>query len=298
MRARIRKARDIGFSIAALVLFVGFCLTTHAVFAEDDATISGMERWDGVVWVAHPSNDGDSFYVRHDEVTHVLRLYYVDTPETSASSETDARRVRDQTRYFGLLHHRDTVHFGVVAADFTREQLARPFIVYTARATAPGRSVSRRMYAFVETADGMDLGALLVEHGLARAYGVRRALPDGTSAVDAASAFSDLESAAMLDRQGIWAASDAKRLIAARAESRQELAELRTIHASVRFPAGPIDINTADIRELEMLPGVGPVTARNIVDGRPFMGPEDLLRIPRITEQTLTNILPHLTWAE
>ena len=103
---------------------------------------------------------------------------------------------------------------------------------------------------------------------------------------------------AELDRQGIWAASDAKRLIAARAESRQELAELRTIHASVRFPAGPIDINTADIRELEMLPGVGPVTARNIVDGRPFMGPEDLLRIPRITEQTLTNILPHLTWAE
>ena len=277
-----------------LAVVVAFGMAVHVV--ADAELFGGMERWENVVWIDHPSNDGDSFYVLHDGEKHLLRLYYVDTPETSAASETDARRVRDQTRYFGLQHHRDTVHFGVVAADFAREQLARPFTVFTARATAPGRSVSRRIYSFVETADGEDLASLLVANGLARAFGVRRALPDGTTAADGASWFSDLESAAMLERQGIWSASDARRLIAARAESRKELAELREIHASVRFPAGPIDINAAELRELEMLPGIGPVTARNILESRPFAGPEDLLRVPRITERTVTNILPHLKW--
>ena len=276
-------------------LFGIFAAVLHKPAHADDA-FGGLERWENVVWVDHPSNDGDSFYVAHDGEQHLLRLYYVDTAETSAASETDARRVRDQTRYFGLRHHRDTVHFGEVAADFAREQLSRPFTVYTARATAPGRSVSRRIYAFVETADGEDFASLLVAQGLARAYGVRRRLPDGRSAADGAAWFSDLESAAMLDREGIWSASDASRLIAARAESRKELAELREIHESIRFPAGPIDINEAELRELEMLPGVGPVTARHILEHRPFTKPEDLLRVPRITARTVTNIMPHLKW--
>lgn len=278
-----------------MAVFSGVCLAA-GLRAGEDATPGRLEHWEQVEWVEHPSNDGDSFSVRYGGVEYLLRLYYVDAPETSASSETDARRVRDQSRYFGLESHRDTVHFGQAAADFTRSMLARPFTVYTGRATAPGRSVSRRIYAFVETADGADLAALLVAHGLARAYGVRRALPDGTSAVDAAEGFSDLESAAMLDRAGIWAASDSKRLITARAESRQELSELRQIHASIHFPAGLIDINTAELRELEMLPGVGPVTARNIQAHRPYQKPEDLLRVPRITALTVTNILPHLKW--
>jgi len=282
--------------ICFLSLVASLC-AAHLVVAED-ADFGGLERWENVVWVDHPSNDGDSFYVRYDDEQHLLRLYYVDTPETSTASETDARRVRDQTRYFGLLHHRDTVHFGAAAADFTRDQLSRPFTVYTARATAPGRSVSPRIYTFVETADGEDLASLLVTKGLARAFGVRRALPDGRTAADGASWFSDLESAAMLERTGIWASSDADRLIAARAESRKELAELRAIHTSVRFPAEPIDINVADLRALEMLPGIGPVTARNILESRPFDGPDDLLRVPRITERTIEDLLPHLKWGD
>jgi DNA uptake protein ComE-like DNA-binding protein len=279
-----------------MALLVGMSLVV-CVRAVEDAPDGKLEHWEHVEWVEHPSNDGDSFSVRYNGVEYLLRLYYVDAPETSAGSETDARRVREQSRYFGLESHRDTVHFGQAAADFTRTMLAKPFTVYTARATAPGRSVSRRIYAFVKTADGEDLAALLVARGLARAYGVRRALPDGTSAVDAADGFSDLESAAMLDRAGLWAASNAKRLISARAEARQEVAELRQIHSTIRSPAGLIDINTADLQELEMLPGVGPVTARNIVANRPFRKPEDLLRVPRITSLTVTNILPHLKWA-
>lgn len=290
-----RLGSSVVMSLGRIVLCAGLCLVA-AGRADEAATSGGLEHWVNAEWVEHPSNDGDSFRVRYDGDEHLLRLYYVDAPETRAGSETDARRVREQSNYFGLESHRDTVHFGQVAADFTRAALSRPFTVYTVRATAPGRSVSRRIYAFVETADKEDLAALLVVRGLARAHGVRRALPNGTSAADAEKAFSDLESAAMLERVGIWAASNAKRLIAARSKLRQELTELRHIDATTRFSAGPIDINTASLAELDMLPGVGPVTARNIVQHRPFKKPADLLRVPRITELSITNILPHLTW--
>ena len=279
-------------SIAAVV----FLISGSSLMADEEERFGGLERWQNVQWVEHPSNDGDSFYVEHQGERHLLRLYYVDAPETSAASETDARRVRDQTRYFGLTSHRDTVHFGEVAEEFAREVLSEPFTVYTARATAPGRSVSRRMYAFIETAEGEDFAAQLVAEGLARAYGMRRRLPDGRSASDGASWYSDLESGAMLERRGIWKASEASQLVASRAQSREELAELREIHDSIRFPAEPIDINEADFQDLTMLPGVGPVTARNIEKHRPFDGPEDLLRVPRITEHTLSNMHAHLKW--
>lgn len=50
--------------------------------------------------------------------------------------------------------------------------------------------------------------------------------------------------------------------------------------------AGVVDINRATAAELEALPGVGPATARKIVDDReangPFATPEDLMRVPGI----------------
>lgn len=38
----------------------------------------------------------------------------------------------------------------------------------------------------------------------------------------------------------------------------------------------PIDINSATVKDLRSLPGVGPVTARKIVEGRPYTSVEDL----------------------
>ncbi|MGH9717799.1 MAG: ComEA family DNA-binding protein [Candidatus Acidiferrales bacterium] len=64
-------------------------------------------------------------------------------------------------------------------------------------------------------------------------------------------------------------------------------------------PAKPIDLNTATLNQLEELPGVGPVTAKSILDFRvksgPFKRVEDLLSVHRISEKKLDKLRPYVT---
>ena len=57
---------------------------------------------------------------------------------------------------------------------------------------------------------------------------------------------------------------------------------------------GPVDINKASAAELERLPGVGPSMAKQIVSGRPYEKPEDLLKIKGIGPKTLEKMRPLL----
>lgn len=61
-------------------------------------------------------------------------------------------------------------------------------------------------------------------------------------------------------------------------------------------PAGPLDLNTATIDQLDALPGVGPATARAIVDWRtehgPFTRVQDLLEVRGIGEAKLAALRP------
>ena len=58
--------------------------------------------------------------------------------------------------------------------------------------------------------------------------------------------------------------------------------------------AAPININTADVTELDELPGVGESTARAIVEDReangPFATPEDLMRVSGIGEKKFAKL--------
>jgi len=56
-----------------------------------------------------------------------------------------------------------------------------------------------------------------------------------------------------------------------------------------------IDVNSASQKELEALPGIDPVIARRIIDGRPYRTVEDLLRVKGIGEKRLAEILPYVT---
>jgi competence protein ComEA len=56
----------------------------------------------------------------------------------------------------------------------------------------------------------------------------------------------------------------------------------------------PVDINRASIEQLQTLPQVGPVTAREIIAGRPYATPEDLKRVKGIGDQTFEKMRPRV----
>jgi competence ComEA-like helix-hairpin-helix protein len=71
------------------------------------------------------------------------------------------------------------------------------------------------------------------------------------------------------------------------------------LQAEKHPPAKPIDLNLANAKELEELPGVGPVTAQRIIDLRQksgrFKRVEDLLAVRGISQKKLDAIRPFVT---
>ena len=258
-----------------------------------------LETLKDVVLLDADVNDGDSFRVRAGGRELHLRLYYVDCPETGYGSDAELERIRDQQHHFGLEDPHDVVRFGERAADFTAEVLAKPFSVHTAYAFAPGRSNTGRYYAFVETRDGRGLGPLLVEAGLARVHGKTRPAPDGRSSRQVLEELDDLRALAMLKRSGIWGATNPELLVEMRRNSRKAAAELDDFKEQVAGIRSrhdpPMDLNRATDRELQRIPGIGPVGAAKIIAGRPYRNVEDLLKIPGIGPKKLQAISPFLT---
>jgi competence ComEA-like helix-hairpin-helix protein len=64
-------------------------------------------------------------------------------------------------------------------------------------------------------------------------------------------------------------------------------------------PAHAIDLNTATAEQLQQVPGIGPSTAKSIVNFRQKSGPfqriEDLLAIKGISKARLEKMRPYLT---
>jgi endonuclease YncB( thermonuclease family) len=270
------------------VAVLAFCLSARGE--------GGMQSIPGCRVVEAPWADGDSFQVAlPGGRTATLRLYGVDCIEWHVNDETDARRLRAQRRYFGigggeaLESMAKARSFGEKAAARTRGLLAKPFTVHTAFSKAPG---GERFYAFVETAGGEDLAAVLVREGLARAFGVARQRPDGTGAGDYRESLGDLELTAAAARKGIWAETDWARIAQDRELERKETAELNSMFSNP-IPAGGVDPNTASERELDSLPGIGPALAKRIVAARAggkFESPGDLLRVRGMSQKLLDGI--------
>jgi competence ComEA-like helix-hairpin-helix protein len=55
------------------------------------------------------------------------------------------------------------------------------------------------------------------------------------------------------------------------------------------FPA-KLDINTATEKELRLIPGIGPVMARRIIDARPFRTADDLKKVNGIGDKKYDQI--------
>ena len=250
--------------------------------------------------------DGDSFRVRFPDGTEqTVRIYGADCIEWHVTDESDARRLRAQRRYFGIADDvaADSIAqargFGEAAGKRTADLLAKPFTVHTTFADGRGDSRFQRIYGFVTTADGEDLASVLVREGLARAFGVTRRLPDGSSAQDYRARLEDLELTAATARRGIWEKTNWRLLPADRETERKEEQEIaQALHKPL--PAGGLDLNSASRDELMLLPGIGETLAARIIEARTegsYTSVNDLLRVRGISRKSLEAIAPNLRFS-
>ncbi len=166
---------------------------------------SGRKHWVMLAncqYVAHADNDGDSFHVHCGTNEFIVRLYFVDAPETNLRYP---ERTREQSEHFGVTLDQ-SMKAGRVATETVRETLRKPFVVWTRWASAGGRSKQPRYYGFVQVGD-KGLAEILVSKGLARKKGVTAGLPTGQKSRAYAEKLQALEVDAKRQRLGVWADS-------------------------------------------------------------------------------------------
>tara|TARA_B110000285_G_scaffold93788_1_gene107229 strand:+ start:4456 stop:5586 length:1131 start_codon:yes stop_codon:yes gene_type:complete len=262
-------------------------MLTVSVRASGKAS-SAWEVLEGCRLVSTPINDGDSFKVRHKDQTFIVRLYFVDCPETYG---TYMDRVRDQARYFSI-PEADVMAAGKVATAFTKKFLRGEFTVVTRWTDARGGK-EPRFFALVGKNDQM-LCSELIRNGFARIYGMptKGNCPDGVSPSAYLSQLKQYERAAQASMIGIW--SDATRSLQLAGLNQLDAnvegngtSKKPTVNTSAAATTGSrtskLILNTASAAELETLPGIGPALASYIIAARPISAIDDLLEIPGIT---------------
>jgi len=181
-------------SLMVLGVVAGGCLA---------ATAEPRVNWvhlDNVSLEANDANDGDSFHARRNRSKYLLRLYFVDAPETDRRFPD---RLQEQAAYFGVTEAQ-VLKGGRQAEAFARKRLEKaPFDLYTKYRDARGTSEKNRIYGMVKVEDRW-LCELLVENGLARVHGVGDELPDGIAERRYWSRLRTLENTARRERRGLW----------------------------------------------------------------------------------------------
>jgi len=275
----------------------------HAYAAPDP-----LERLENCTLAPTEWADGDSFLVKTTDGKQLtVRLYGADCIEYHVTDESDARRLREQRRYFGIAEFGGSPEksialaksIGGLAAEETVRVLGKPFIVHTSFADARGDGKHQRIYGFVTTADGADLSSHLVSAGLARAFGVYKTTPLGKSGNEYRAQLTDLELRAARLGSGAWKNTDWNQLPEERMMQREEDAELDlATGAKQEFSGNPVNINTAARDELMRVPGIGEVTANRIIEGRPYGKPADLEKVEGISAKTVERYLEYLDFGK
>lgn len=260
-----------------------------------------LQRFENCQLIETPWADGDSFQVKNAEgKKFTIRLYGVDCLESHVNDNTDARRLYDQRRYFGISNYGGSFATSIAAAKgmgntakkFVVQELAQPFAVITSFSDARGDGKYKRYYGFITTQNGDDLAELLVRKGYARAFGVNRKTIDGRSHIEQRESLKDLEFRAAIRGAGVWKLTDWEALPDQRRAQRAEAAELE-LAKGIAPPLDPdqkIDLNSAPRDVIMQLPGIGEAIANRIIEGRPYKSIESIIEVDGIGAGKLAKI--------
>ena len=91
------------------------------------------------------------------------------------------------------------------------------------------------------------------------------------------------------------AATAAAKDVAKPAKEAQKEAKSAAKSASAAVQGAKVNINTADKAALDALPGIGPVKAQAIIDGRPYKTIEDVMKVSGIKEKVFEKIKDMIT---
>jgi competence protein ComEA len=257
--------------------------------------------------IPNKANDGDSFHVRADGNEYLVRLYFIDAPETAS---VGPERLIEQAEYFGVSVPQ-VIEVGLNAKRFVEARMSEPFTVVTRLAGGLGRSKIQRIYGFVRTKDG-DLGEQLVANGLARIHGTTAAPPGGSTSAAERDKLAQLENEAKRRKVGGWSLTgqpssvagaklrtspDVSHSIPVKQTSSSSAVAASPVEATSlakeKAQPGKIDINTATEKELRTVPGIGPVMAAHIIAARPFRSADDLRKVSGIGEKKYAQMRPY-----
>ena len=256
--------------------------------------------------IPNKANDGDSFHVQANDAEYLVRLYFVDAPETAS---VGPERLIEQAKYFGPSVPQ-VIEIGLDAKKFVDAKLSEPFTVVTRLAGGLGRSKVQRIYGFVRTKEG-DLGEQLIANGLARIHGTSAPPPGGSTSAAERQKLEELEQQAKQRKIGGWSireqlsnavsakpAANPPRSSSVTPTPSSLITSVNPVdfnksHAKEKVPLGNIEINTATEKELTTVPGIGHVMAARIIAARPFRSADDLKRVSGIAEKKYAQIRPY-----
>lgn len=204
--------------------------------------------------------DGDTIVVKYNDKEERLRLIGVDTPESVHPEKGEQP-------------------FGKEASDYTKAQLAGKTVEI--EFDVEQRDQYGRLLAYVWL-DGKLFNETLVKEG----YAVLLTWPPNVKYVER---FTAAQKEAREKGKGLWGIDDI---------AKQYRVGNYDIDPSTGLPLQKVNINTATLEELQLIPGVGEVLAKRIIEVRtskPFTDPKELTKVSGIGDKTVEKMLPYVT---